>query len=82
MRANLGLAQRDAMHIADYMAIGGGKRGRSIHVRKPEYNKPSTDDDRANERPDKYFGPSAASGQGANKVASDPAEHCADYSRD
>jgi len=22
MRANLGLAQRDAMHIADYMAIG------------------------------------------------------------
>ena len=57
-------------------------RAKHSRTKSPNTINHPTDDDRANERPDKYFGPSAASGQGANKVASDPAEHCADYSRD
>ena len=41
MRAYLGLAQRDAMHIADYMAIAAGSEGEAFTYEKPEYNKPS-----------------------------------------
>ena len=61
---------------------GEKRRAKHSRTKSPNTINHPTNDDRANECPDKYFGPSAASGQVANKVASDAAEHCADYSCD
>jgi hypothetical protein len=48
----------------------------------PKTKNHATDDDCTNERPNNYFEPSAAFNQVAKSVASNAAEHSADYSRD
>jgi hypothetical protein len=62
---------------------GGGKRRAGIHETKgPKTKSHASDDDCTNEGPNKYFEPSAAFNQVAKKLASNGAEHSADYSRD
>jgi hypothetical protein len=61
-------------------AAGSGE-GKHSGTNSPKTKNDASDNDCTNERPDKYFGPSAASGQVANKIASNTAEHSADYGR-
>jgi hypothetical protein len=61
---------------------GGKRRGGHSRTKGPKTKNRASDDDCTNEGPNKYFEPSAAFNQVAKKVASNAAEHSADYSRD
>jgi hypothetical protein len=58
----------------------GATSGHS-RTKSPKAKNHATDDDCTNERPNKYFEPSAAFNHVAKKVASKGAKHSADYSR-
>jgi len=56
--------------------------GTLLRTKSPKTKNHTTDDDCTNDRPNKYFEPSAAFNQVAQKVPSNAAEDGADYSRD
>src|SRR6516164_10740144 len=55
---------------------------RHSRTKSPKTKNDAGDNDCANQRPNKYFEPSAAFNQVAKKVASNAAERSTDYSRD
>jgi hypothetical protein len=62
--------------VFNHIAYQGHSRTKS-----PKTKNPASDDDCTNERPNKYFEPSAVFNLVAKKVASNATEHSADYSR-
>jgi hypothetical protein len=60
----------------------GRAEGKHSRTKNPKTKNHASDDDCTNERPSKYFEPSAAFNQVAKKVASKAAEHSTNYSGD
>jgi hypothetical protein len=59
-----------------------GSGGGPSLPKSPKTKNYASDDDCTNERPNKYFEPSAAFNQVAKKISSNAAEHSTDYGGD